>query len=224
MNNVMEAVCTVCSHVRARTKTGTTFQNLLKELRREFKKNEFDIKIRSHSKKFLSAEEFYVNAYYDAEDDRLKETAIEVVIYHNFTTDVVWDSKQTTGLLIQIFDAVVHEFKHQRQSRKRKYKCYWEHHDAGQYFQEYLQDPDEVDAYALSIAIELCRLLGKHRALRNLPRFTKLARLKVNEQFVSPNLNAYVAHFDADHSPILRKLSKKIYVRLMKVDTDFIFM
>lgn len=224
MNNVMETVCSVCTQVRARTKTGTSFQNLLKELRREFKKNDFDLKIRSLSKKFLSPEEFYVNAYYDAEDDSLKETAIEVIIYHNFEKDFVWDSKQTTDLLTQIFDAVVHEIKHQRQSRKRKYKCYWEHHDAGTHFQEYLQDPDEIDAYALSIAIELCRILGKHRALRNMSRFTTMARLKVNEHFVSPNLNAYVAHFEQPHSPLLRKLAKKIYVRLMKVDTDFIFM
>lgn len=89
---------------------------------------------------------------------------------------------------------------------------------------EYLQDPDELDAYALSIAIELCRTVGKFRALRYMPKFTTLARLKVQEQYVSPNLNAYVSHFEKPISPLLRRLAKKVYVRLMKVDTDHIFM
>lgn len=219
----MEAVCLVCNAVRIKTKTGTSFQNLLKELRREFRKRDFDLKIKSQSKKFLSSDEFYVNAYYDSEDDLNKETPIEVIIYHNFPKDIVWDKKQVTDLLIQVFDAVVHEIKHQRQSRKRGHKEFWERHESGYHYREYLQDPDELDAYALSIAIELCRTLGKHRALRYMPKFTALARIKVKEEFVSPNLNAYVSHFEKPISPLLRLLAKKIYVRLKKIDTDYIF-
>lgn len=219
----METVCSVCNQVRQKTKLGTSFQDLLKEIRRGFRKNEFDLKIKSCSKKFLSQEEFYVNAYYDAEDDENRETPIEVIIYHNFDKERVWDKQQISDLLTQVFDAVVHEYKHQRQSRKRKFKQYWEHHDSSYQYHEYLQDPDEIDAYALSIAIELCRVLGKHRALRYMPKFTTLARLKVQDRYVSPNLNAYVSHFEKPISPLLRKLAKKIYVRLQKVDTDVIF-
>jgi len=219
----MEAVCLVCNSVRNKTKAGTSFQNLLKELRREFRKTDFDLKIKSQSKKFLSSDEFYVNAYYDSEDDLNKETPIEVIIYHNFPKDIVWDKKHVTDLLIQVFDAVVHEIKHQRQSRKRGHKEFRERADSGYHYGEYLQDPDELDAYALSITIELCRTLGKHRALRYMPKFTTLARLKVKEEFVSPNLNAYVSHFEKPISPLLRLLAKKIYVRLKKIDTDYIF-
>jgi len=220
----METVCSICNRVRVNAKGGTSFHNLLKELRREFKKANIDLKIKSSAKKFLSTEEFYVNAYYDAEDDNDKETPIEVIIYHNFNKELVWDRKQVTDLLVQVFDAVIHEFKHQRQSRKREFKQFWGHVDAGYHYHEYLQDPDEIDAYALSIAIELCRTLGKHRALRYMPKITTLARLKVHDQFVSPNLNAYVTHFEKPFSPLLRRLAKKVYVRLQKVDTDFIFM
>ena len=219
----MEAVCSVCNSVRNKTKAGTSFQNLLKELRREFRKTDFDLKIKSQSKKFLSSDEFYVNAYYDSEDDLNKETPIEVIIYHNFPKDIVWDKKQVTDLLIQVFDAVVHEIKHQRQSRKRGHKEFRERADSGYHYREYLQDPDELDAYALSITIELCRTLGKHRALRYMPKFTTLARIKVQECYVSPNLNAYVSHFEKPISPLLRLLAKKIYVRLKKIDTDYIF-
>lgn len=220
----METVCLICTQVRHKTKQDTSFPKLLVALRREFRHAGLDVKVKSQAKKFLATEEFYVNAYYDAEDDKNKETPIEVIIYHNFNKDVIWSKKQITELLVQVFDATVHEFKHQRQSRKRFHKEFWERADAEHEFHEYLQDPDELDAYALSIAIELCRTVGKFRALRYMPKFTTLARLKVKEEFVSPNLNAYVSHFEKPISPLLRRLAKKVYIRLQKVDTDVIFM
>jgi hypothetical protein len=223
MNSAMEIVCSVCNRVKLATRHGALFQDVLKVLRKEFRKTDVDLKIRSQSKKFLTDEEFYVNAYYDCEEDVDGETPIEVIIYHNFNKQTVWDEKQIKDLLIQVFDAVVHEIKHQRQSKKRGHYNYWEHVDSGYHYHEYLQDPDEIDAYALSIAIELCRTLGKHRALRYMPKFTTLARLKVQDQMVSPNLNAYVSHFEKPISPLLRRLAKKVYVRLKKIDTDYIF-
>ena len=223
MNSIMETVCLICNEIRSKTKQGISFQKLLVEIRRSFRLRGLDVKILSQNKKFLAVEEFYVNAFYDPEDDKEKETAIEVIIYHNFEKDMVWDYKQITDLLVQIFDATVHEFKHQRQSRKRQYKTFWEHKDAGYYYHEYLQDPDEIDAYALSIAIELCRTMGKFRALRYMPKFTTLAKFKVQDCYASPNLNAYVSHFEKPISPLLRRLAKKIYVRLQKIDTDHIF-
>lgn len=223
MNSVMEIVCSVCNKVKSTTKHGAVFQDVLKEVRKEFRKTDIDLKVKSQAKKFLTNEEFYVNAYYDCEDDSDGETPIEVIIYHNFNKQLVWDEKQIKDLLVQIFDAVVHEIKHQRQSKKRNHFNYWSRVEAGYHYHEYLQDPDEIDAYALSIAIELCRTLGRHRALRYMPRFTTLARLKVQDQLVSPNLNAYICHFEKPISPLLRKLAKKIYVRLKKIDTDYIF-
>jgi hypothetical protein len=169
----------------------------------------------------MNTEEFYVNAYYDPEDDKNKETAIEVIVYHNFPKDRDWDQIHVSELLIQVFDAVVHEFKHQRQSRKRHYKTYW---DSTGNIYKYLGDPDEIDAYALSIAIELCRVLGKGRALRYMSKFTSLSRLKVGGNYVSPNLLEYVTHFENVNSRVLRTLAKKVYVRLRKVDEDSIFM
>jgi len=218
----METVCLICTQARDKSKKGVSFQSLLTIIRREFRIAGLDVKIKSERKKYLGIEEFYVNAYYDAEEDLDKATPIEVVILHNFEADAIWEKRQITDLLVQIFDAVVHEYKHQRQSRKRKHITYIPH--VKQPYDEYLQDPDEIDAYALSIAIELCRTLGKHRALRYMSRLTTLARFKVNERYVSPNLNAYVAHFEKPISPLLRRLAKKVYVRLQKVDTDCIFM
>lgn len=217
----METVCCVCNNVKGKSKHGVSFQNLLTLLRREFREHEFDLKIKSNRVKTLLPEEFYVNAYYDAEDDKENETPIEVIVHHNFDKLLVWDPKQISELLIQIFDAVVHEYKHQRQSFKRKHVVY-QNSDTYLY-NLYLADPDELDAYAISIAIELCRSLGKFRALRYMSTFNRLGKLKFNGKFVSPCLSSYFEQFNSINHPILKKLAKKIYVRLQKIDTDAIF-
>jgi hypothetical protein len=203
--------------VRQHSKSGIKFQLLLTNLRREFRKQGFDIKIKSLRDKKLETDEFCVNAFYDPIDDHRREIAIEINIYHNFTKDLIWDELHVTNLLIQIFDATVHEFRHQRQSRSRIFEVFYNGNT-------YLEDPDEIDAYAISIAIELCRSLGKTRALRYMSSFLRLSRLRFNDQRVSPALYSYVNQFGNLNSPILKRLAKKVYVRLQKVDTDCIFM
>lgn len=223
MNSILETVCFICNSIRNRTKQGISFQKLLTAIRQEFNRNNLLIKIRSSRKKFLREEEFYVNAYYDPEDDEEGEICIEVIVFHNFDKDTVWDQKHISDFLIQIFDAVVHEFKHQRQARRRKYKTYWTRYDGNHEYRMYLRDPDEIDAYAFSIAIELCRSIGKYRALNYLSKLTRLARLKMQGQYVSPNLYAYMSHFGPS-SQVIKTISKKVYIRLQKIDTDFVFM
>lgn len=222
MNSIMETVCLVCNRVKAKSKPNSSFQQLLTQLRRGFRDSNLELKIKSDRNKTLNSEEFYVNAYYDADADYHNEIPIEVIIHHNFNKLVLWDQKQVTEFLIQIFDATVHEYKHQRQSVRRKHKVYSDHNKSP--YKDYLADPDEVDAYAVSIAIELCRSLGKYRAIRYMTKFNSLCKLKFNDQYVSPCLSAYYGQFHSLDHPILKLLAKKVYVRLQKVDTDFIFM
>lgn len=219
----METVCSICTEVRNKTKHGSSFQELVKVIRRTFKSHDVEIHLRTRTRKFLGSEEFFVNAYYDPEDDQNCSVPIEVIIFHNFKKDHIWDTQHITDLLIEIFDAVVHEFKHQRQSYRRHHVNYWEHVDHEECFDEYLADPDEIDAYAFSIAIELCRSLGKFRALKYLPRYSTLARMKIKGRYASPNLSAYVGQFQNVNDALLEQLIKKIYVRLQKLDTDHIF-
>jgi hypothetical protein len=221
MNSILEQVNSVCNLIRKSCDYPISFKKLLSKTRRIFKSKDFDLVIKSKRQKLLTQEEFYVNAYYDAEDDQNNETPIEVIVHHNFDKLVVWDRKQISELLVQIFDAVVHEYKHQRQSSKRKYIIY-QHSDTSPY-KLYLSDPDELDAYAISIAIELCRSLGKFRALRYMGTFNSLGKLKFNGKYVSPCLAAYFGQFNNIDHPILKRLAKKVYVRLQKIDTDAIF-
>lgn len=217
----METVCSVCNSVRSNVKDGISFQKLITALRKEFRNQGFGITLKTQRDKKMDSEEFYVNAYYDPEDDKEGDISIEVIVHHNFADETIWDKKHITELLIQIFDATVHEFKHQRQSVKRKYLTY-SNHDQEPY-SAYLADPDEVDAYAISIAIELTRSLGKYRAMRYLAKFSGLCKLKFQGKFVSPSLSAYYGQFGTVEHPLMKKLSKKVYIRLRKIDTASIF-
>lgn len=216
MNFILESVCSVCNTIRFRTKPSTSFQTLLFTARKEFRNKNFELRILTRRKSFLDFDEYYVNAYYDAVDDELLEIPIEIIIFHNFDYSKSWDRRQTTQLLIQIYDALVHEFKHQSQSHKRKYRLFWTGYN-------YLEDPDEIDAYAVSIAIELIRNLGKYRAIRYLSKPELLSNLKTNDCLVSPNLHAYLSEYKPSDKTI-KSLLKKTYKHLQKIDADTIFL
>jgi len=219
MNSVIERVNNVCQCVRLSNNGPITFKKLVGSIRREFRLHNFDILVKTKKEKTLSDEEFYVNAYYDAEDDSNDDTAIEVIVYHNFSDLSNFTTVQITEFLREIFDATVHEFKHQHQSIKRDYKTYTNHDNSP--FEDYLSDPDEVDAYALSIAIELLRHMSEQRAKWAMTRLTIMSRMRHGTIFVSPNLNVYVAHFG--QSPIIKRLAKKVYKHLGTLDTGHIF-
>lgn len=212
----MEAVCSVCNSIRNSTSPSTSFQSLLQTIRKTFRSNKFQLRILTRRKSFLLQDEYYVNAYYDPIDDENNEIPIEIIIFHNFNYCIDWDRNQVTQFLIQIFDAMVHELKHRRQSRKRNYQIFWQRYT-------YLEDPDELDAYAISIAIELCRNLGKTRALRYLSKITTLSKLRLQSNLVSPNLYAYLKEYTSNDL-IIKTLAKKVYTRIQKIDVDSIFM
>lgn len=219
MNSLIERVNAVCHVVRLMNQEPVSFKKLVVQIRREFKAHDFDLTIRSKREKFLGECEFYVNAYYDAEDDFMGYTPIEVVVHHNFLDTDKFYLEQVTDFLIQIFDAVVHEYKHQRQSSGRLYEVFSDHEQSP--YEDYLADPDELDAYSLSIAIELLRYMPKERAQKYMSRITVMSKMRKGTFYISPNLNAYIAHFGL--SPLVKRLAKKVYKHLETLDKRHIF-
>lgn len=218
MNLILERVNSVCENVRQINNGAVSFKKLTTSIRKEFRKQSVDLKIRTKKDKRLEDNGFYVNAFYDAEDDKNYDTPIEVLIHHNFELDL-FHQQQITEFLIQIFDAVVHELRHQQQSRRRNYKTYSSH--IQEPYSRYLADPDELDAYAVSIAIELLRAMPMYRAQRYMTRMAVLSKLKQSKILVSPNLRAYVDYFNGN--ALLKKLAKKVYKHLVSLDSSQIF-
>jgi len=213
-------VFNVCKTVRESSPEQTTFKKLIGRTRNTFKLHNFDIAIKTKKDQDLEADKWYVMAYYDSENDFNMDTAIEVIVYHNLQGDEPFGSHQVTSFLTEIFDATVHEFRHQYQSIRRDHNQYGEHVDTP--YERYLADDDELDAYAFSIAIELLRTMDAERAKRRMSRISVLSKMRTGAQFSSPQLKAYIGHFGLNN--LTKKLSKKIYHHLNTVDKRYVFM
>jgi hypothetical protein len=222
MNFTIEQVKAACQDVRSCSTGSVTFKKIVANTRKCFKHYNLDADIRlSKEKKLLAPDEFYIMAYYDAEDDEDGLTPIEVVIHHNITGDNPLPAHAINEFLVQIYDAVVHEFCHQRQSINRDYAIYYEHPGPENY-RRYLSDPDEVDAYAYSIAIEILRFMPRERAIRYLSRISVMSKMRSGMGLVSPMLQSYISLFK--DTRLMRRMSKKIYKHITTIDTRHIFM
>jgi len=219
MNIILERVCSVCKKVREDSPEQTTFKKLVSRTRNTFKLYDFDIAIKSKKDKDLDPDKWYVMAYYDSENDYNSETAIEVIVYHNLKGDEPFGLHQVTSFLTEIFDATVHEFRHQYQSMRRDHNQYGEHFDTP--YERYLADDDELDAYAFSIAIELLRTMDAERAKKRMGRISVLSKMRTGTQYSSPQLKAYIGHFGLN--TLTKKLSKKIYYHLETIDKRYVF-
>jgi len=220
MNSLIECVNNICQSVRRQNTTGISFKKLIGSTRKNFKDGNLDLFLKTKKEKDLSNSHFYVMAYYDADDDFNQETPIEVIVHHNFSDDDKFKEGQITELLVQIFDAVVHELRHQQQSRKRNYRTF--NHPGTENYKNYLADPDELDAYALSISIELLRHIPNYRAKRYMTKIGVLAKMKRETGLISPNLNSYFNHFEG--TSLIKRLSKKVYKHLETIDSSNIFL
>jgi hypothetical protein len=221
MNIILERVNAVCKQVRDQSPNGINLKNLIGRTRNAFKLHDFDIAIKSKKDKTLDTDKWYIVAYYDSENDANSETPIEVIVHHNLDGTEQFGSHQVISFLIEIFDATVHEFRHQYQSMRRGHNEYVEHNEVSPY-DAYLANQDELDAYAFSIAIELLRTLEPARARRNLTRISVMSKMRTGAVYTSPTLRAYIGNFGM--SEITKRLAKKIYYHLETVDKRHIFM
>lgn len=218
MNLVLDRVYRVCNTVRHQHRDPISFKKLVGSTRKAFKDHGFDIALKTIKNDDLSINEFYIEAYYYEEKDFNDDPPVEVLVYHKFEQVQRFHTVQITEFLIQVYDAVVHELRHQHQYQHRDFEHYTTDKEG---YVAYLADPDEVDAYALSISIELLRNMPKPRAMMYMTRLSVLAKMKKNGLLVSPNLSSYTAHFK--HSSLLKRLSKKVYKHLELIDSDLIF-
>lgn len=203
----------------SKAENGGKFKNLVAYIRKGF--SSLDLKIRTKRINELEPNEFYVNAYYDADDDANGFCPIEVIILHNIDSDNYFEHSQAGQLVVHLYDAIVHELRHQYQSRCRNYLALT--HESTDRVEAYLSDPDEIDAYALSISIELIRNLGRTRSIQYLHRASRLAMIRPKGLYASPNLFAYFEVFKQTNHPVLRKLIKKVFLNLETLDKTAIF-
>jgi hypothetical protein len=209
-----------CNRIRKLHTTPASLKKLVGSIKTEFRKVGLDIMLKTKKDHGLADDFFYVEAYYYSENDVSGEVAIEIIIFHNFKENSTFLKAQITDLLIQIYDSVIHECKHRAQSQARNHVIYKEAADVEPY-SLYLSDDDELDAYSVSIAVELLRSMPANRAKMYMTRMTVLARLHQNSILVSSSLQAYIDTIKS--TKLLRKLAKKVYKNLDMLDAKCIF-
>lgn len=222
MNSILEQVYNVCKTVQEEIPEITTLKKIMSRTRKVFKQYDFDIDIKSKKDKSLDVDKWYVMAYYDSDNDANNETPIEVIVYHNLDGTEEFGPRQVTLFLTEIFDAVVHEFRHQHQSIQRGHHDYAPHEPVSGPYEQYLADYDELDAYAFSIVIELLRVMDAYRIKRNLSRISIMAKMRTGSVYSSPTLQAYMGNFGLNG--LTKKLAKKIFLHLETIDKRYIFM
>lgn len=179
----------------------------------EFIATRFRVDVMGTEANEVEIDDISVTAYYDPDLDERKKIAIELVLVTNPNCNyLVLDSITWTRFVYSVADSLAHELIHMKQTRTREFEdvsvrhatAFNEHPDA----QEYLADPDEIDAYAYNIAQEL-------KVHKNpMQKLNQIKDIKLED---SVNLWAYLHTFekDPDH-PVIKRLLKKVYKNLNK--------
>jgi hypothetical protein len=103
----------------------------------------------------------FVGGMYHTDYDKNRQKSIELCMaYSTKDSQICITARRFNRLCGRIADVILHEVIHMRQARKRKFKNLPGYNSTAESTkqrveQEYLGDPDEIDAYAFNMACEL---------------------------------------------------------------------
>ena len=103
----------------------------------------------------------WIGGMYHTEYDQQKKKSIELCLaYHKGDRMINLSTRRFTRTCHRVADVLLHEIIHMRQARKRNFKNLPGYSSTAESTklrqeQEYLGDPDEIDAYAFNMACEL---------------------------------------------------------------------
>ena len=159
-----------------------------------------------------------IGAHYDpdADEERGLPIHIDLMFSNKDDNELEWTKQGRKFFLYKLQDVMKHELLHLSQHRMRDFHPGREGYDQRDNNYEYMSRPDEIEAYAMNIADELTRHVGKDGAFQLLRMAKKTAQFKTEiGHFLSPDLLAYFSLFNYDASnPVIKRLLKKIYIYL----------
>lgn len=170
---------------------------------RKFLNQRHEVKLHITQNDVLDSDDFTVAALYDVwgDEEGKKPIVFSLFINHPLDDDWLITSKVANELAMEIIEALVHEYQHVYQYRIRDYMLNaayisLEEDPELRADQEYLGQMDEIDAYAMNIAVRFC----------------------IRKDRYSPDLDKYRTAFGNDHW-VVRRLLKKITKRIAYLET-----
>lgn len=162
----------------------------------------------------LDSDDFTIGAEYDPDLDQQHKKQIIINLFINHPKNIPWlvTAEVAERLSVELTEALIHEYQHQHQYRSRRYKLHKEHFVSEhtdidiKNEQEYLGNPDEVDAYAANIAARIWIMnYGLNTNVFN--------AISVCGSF---DLQTYFKAFGTDH-PVVKELLDKIKINLQQL-------
>jgi hypothetical protein len=160
----------------------------------------------------LGQDEFTIGGLYDVvrDEDKLKPLAFFFIMNH--PADTLWPITESIvdELALELIEALAHEYQHLYQYRTRDYILNRDYKSRAKdpklkEDQEYLGQPDEIDAYATNIAVKF--YLGNHGMSQTAKKF-------------SLDLKNYYKAFGPDH-PVVKQLIKKVIKKLQYLESHY---
>ena len=189
-----------------------------KEIAAELENNIGDItRVEMELSPHVDKGDMNASAAYEQDDDEDGEIPFEITLVFSDKEDRM-AVNDPNPLINRILDMMKHEMIHQKQARARDFEDHTQGKDNRNMNYEYMSRPDEIEAYAMNIADELVRQVGKEDAIALLRMANKTAQFKDEMgNFLSPDLFAYMGmwNFDSKH-PVIKRLLKKIYQYISK--------
>lgn len=180
-----------------------------------------DVVITMQKSPNVDANSLNLNAYYDPDYDKLNDSPFEVTVIFSSNKPTITMNKQGWQEFAQkVIDFLEHEMIHQAQYRSRAFhpgRPYRSRHENPEIkkSQEYLGNPDEIEAYAYNLSRELLRKTNNDydHTIRLLKNFRQTAMTRDQAgRLLSPDLFAYFKDFEFNTThPVLKKLMKKTY-------------
>lgn len=154
----------------------------------------------------------YVGGFYQSDDDKYNRQSITVLLSYNpMDKYLTITSKRFSAMCNTIADVILHEIIHMRQARSRNFKdragfSSLAESNKQRKQQNYLGDPDEIDAYGFNIACALYERLSNYNAVAQHLNLDMTDRRRRKDSW-----HTYLTTFDHNHNhPIIKKLKKRI--------------
>jgi hypothetical protein len=165
----------------------------------------------------LEIDDFAIGAEYDPDLDQQHRKQIIINLFINHPKIIPWHITKEIAdrFILELTETLVHEYQHQKQYRSRRYKIHKEqyvskHRDLTvKNEQEYLGNPDEIDAYAANIAAR-ARILKLNTGANNIDSIDQ-----------SLDLQNYIRVFGPKHKIVKTLLSKVLeYIEHLETPTN----
>jgi hypothetical protein len=192
-------------------KDGSTKTNIIKQLKASLKT--YGVIVKQEANGNVPSNQIMIAALFDPDEDEQENDSMELTLLFNpKDSKLSMTPENVKETIDSIVKALMHEYIHKLQYRKRDYVSNREFKSRNNE-KRYYGNTDEIEAFANNIAYELVDFArgNKQKAAAMLRNFGTAASMRLsNGNLMSPDFHNYAKYFGTS-SPTIKRLVKRIY-------------